>query len=230
MRRSIYCEVMMGSGEKTGFSNQVQKIIYEVMGDYLPHTLEEVRKKCEESGIEMKEKNRALNTVVHRMKQNGKIRSTGQKGTYILEKDLDKLKQESHREEKKKEENLQKEEKESSEWDRASILWPDEKTYGELRVTINEKGEIRLNETFRKKLKTDMVAVRFGNDYCVILLKEQQAGDGVYQYTKAGIIRNRGIVEKLKKRKIQLPASYTVTWNDKEKFWRGELKEKKVNA
>lgn len=221
---------MVGNGKKTGFSNQVQKIIYEVMGDYLPHTLEEVRKKCKESGVEIKEKSKALNTVVYRMKKDGKIRSTGQKGTYILEKKLDELKQESHKGEKQKVEKTQKETKENSEWERASILWPDEKTYGELRVTINDKGEIRLNETFRKRLNTDRVAVRFGNGYYVILLKEQQKGDGVYQYTKAGIIRNRGIVKKLKERKIQLPASYTVMWNDKEKFWRGELKEKKVNV
>lgn len=93
-----------------------------------------------------------------------------------------------------------------------------------------DKGEIRLNETFRKRLNTDRVAVRFGNGYYVILLKEQQKEDGVYQYTKAGIIRNRGSVKKLKERKIQLPASYTVMWNDKENFWCGELKEKKVNV
>ena len=70
---------MVENGKKTGFSNQVQKIIYEVMGDYLPHTLEEVRKKCRESGVEIKEKSKALNTVVYRMKKDGKIRRKKQR-------------------------------------------------------------------------------------------------------------------------------------------------------
>lgn len=212
------------------FSNQVQQIIYEIMNDRLPHTLKEVRERCKDAGIDVNGKDGTLYTLVHRLKQNGKIRSTGEKGTYILASETECAKEDRSTEKDKQENAAQETAEKVSEWDRADILWPDEKNDGGLRVSINDKGEIRLNKAFLRKIETKTVAIRFNNNYKVILLREMLSGDGVYKCTNGGIIRNRRIVSELKKRNFQFPVTYVVIWDEKEKFWRGSLRQKDSNG
>ena len=207
------------------FSNQVQQVIYEIMSDSLPHTLKEVRERCKDVGIDMNGKDGTLYTLAHRLKQSGKIRSTGEKGTYILVAETECAKKGSSTE-RDKQETAEK----ASEWDQADVLWPDEKNDGELRVSINDKGEIRLNKAFLKKIETKTVAIRFNNNYKVILLREMLSGDGVYKCTNGGIIRNKRIVSELKKRNFQFPVTYVVVWDEKERFWRGSLRKKDSNG
>ena len=207
------------------FSNQVQQVIYEIMSDSLPHTLKEVRERCKDVGLDMNGKDGTLYTLAHRLKQSGKIRSTGEKGTYILAAETECAKKGSSTE-RDKQETAEK----ASEWDQADVLWPDEKNDGELRVSINDKGEIRLNKAFLKKIETKTVAIRFNNNYKVILLREMLSGDGVYKCTNGGIIRNKRIVSELKKRNFQFPVTYVVVWDEKERFWRGSLRKKDSNG
>ncbi len=212
------------------FSNQVQQIIYEIMKDRLPHTLKEVRERCKDAGVDVNGKDGTLYTLIHRLKQSGKIQSTGQKGTYILAVETERVNEDSSTE-KDGQEKVSKESTEKvSEWDQADILWPDEKNDGELRISINDKGEIRLNKAFLRKIETKTVAIRFSNNYKVILLREMLSGDGVYKCTNGGIIRNKRIVSELKKRNFQFPVTYVIIWDEKEKFWRGNLRKKDNNG
>lgn len=104
-------------------------------------------------------------------------------------------------------------------WNKYFVLMPQPSRYYEKKLTITEKGDIRLNSALQKSIQSKEIEFIFSKDYREILLNEN--GKNPHKLTKAGTARNREIVERLKKNKIRLPVSYIVKWNDAFGMWYG---------
>ena len=172
-----------------------------------------------------------ISNVIFRMKKNNILCSTGTKGVYKLmslaqvEDQRDNLMQDNAKEQvplctqdiylgsNSKLENLN--------WDDFFILKPNNARHQEMRLTITEKGEIRLNTQLNKNMPNRKVQIIFSKDYRTVLLNPSE--DDAHIFTKAGTTKNRGIVQVFQKLKLKFPVGYIIKWDENYKMWCGEL-------
>ncbi len=106
-------------------------------------------------------------------------------------------------------------------WSKYFVLKPQKSRYTERRITIMEKGEIRLNSTFRKEFEKSELGLIFSNNYKEVLIYME--GNELHRLTKAGTIKNHEIVDKLKRIRVKFPVSYILKWDENLQVWRGNI-------
>lgn len=202
---------------------QIQTVIERMFQDGKSHDIKEVRSQCAAAGIDVFSDKNAVNNVIFKMKKSGYLQNGEEKGVYWLTSE--------NRPEKGTEPGAKEEEKEAPlprlDWNRFFVLKPQSRQYQEMKLVIHPKGEIRLNAHLQKKLQNRRIEIILSKDYQYILLNPQ--GANAHEFTKAGTVKNREIVELLKKARIPLPVSYRVYWSEQYDMWEGkiEISEKK---
>lgn len=106
-------------------------------------------------------------------------------------------------------------------WNKYFVLMPQGTKYCEKKLTISEKGQIRLNSLLYRSIKRKELEFIFSKDYREIILNEN--GENIHKITKAGTVKNYEIVERLKKNKIKFPVSYIIKWNEDLGVWSGTI-------
>lgn len=192
---------------------QIQTVIEEMFQDGKSHHIKEVRSQCADAGIDVFSDKNAVNNVIFKLKKNGYLCNGEEKGVYLLTGG-DKA--------GRKEAPLP-----PLDWNRFFILKPQERRCQEMKLIVHPEGEIRLNSHLQKKLQNRRIEIIMSKDYQFILLNPQ--GANAHEFTKAGTVKNREIVELFKKARIPLPVSYRIYWNEQYRMWEGkiEIPEKK---
>ena len=101
------------------------------------------------------------------------------------------------------------------------VLKPQPTRSTELKMTITEKGEIKLNAPLVRELKILHTGLLISKDMREIVFDMES--DVKIKFNKAGIAKNRELSILLKKARIPLPAHYYVEWNEKYNGWTGKL-------
>lgn len=191
----------------------IREVIEEVFKDGKPHNLLEVREACKLRGIDMKSDNNAVHNVMFNCKKSGYLEKTGIKGEYIRA---------AQDKKDEKSQNIQNNKGIDLNWDEFFVLEPEKGKYVELKITISEKGEIRLNTRLQKEIDSNDIEIIFSKNYKIILLNPN-TGKG-HKFTKAGTTKNRECITMLRKLRIPFPITYVVEWSEHYQMWKGELK------
>ncbi len=196
---------------------QAKVIIEKVLADGKEHSLSEIRMECIKANIDIQRHKSAVSNALYNLKKTGQIEEGYTKGAYrrIFENVESEL--------------LDKQEEVSSfngsqmdiDWNKYFILKPQEARYAERKITIMEKGELRLNSALQKEIAKKKVGLIFSNDYKEIII--YTGGNDLHALTKAGTITNHEIVDKLKRVRVKFPVSYTLRWDEKVNVWRGNI-------
>lgn len=195
---------------------QIRKVLEKEFQDGKAHEIRELREKCAASGIDMETDRNAVNNVIFTMKKNGYLVNGERKGEYQLT--------EAVRTEKEGPAAVPGEEIKTAaelDWNQFFVLSPQKARMQEMKVSIVEKGEIRLNAILQKKILSRKLEIIMSKDYKTILLNPD--GANAHEFTKAGTVKNKEIVERLRKMKLTFPVTYIIQWDEKFGMWRGEL-------
>lgn len=191
---------------------QVRNIIEEILSDGKEHSIKEFKDKCENKGISLETNKNAISNTLFKMKNEGIISAGEERGGYRMgtaeKEDID-IKRVN-------DENLEK-----IDWNRFFVLKPKRLLYNEKKITITERGEIRLNSVLHKEIQCKAIEFIFSNDCREVILNLN--GGNSHKMTKAGTTKNKEIVEKLKKNGIEIPAFYEMKWDKDIEMWRGIL-------
>ena len=104
------------------------------------------------------------------------------------------------------------------------LLEPDTARYQEMKLTIKEDREIRLSTSLQKEINSREIELYFHKSDCgEVYLKPN--GSMPQKFTKAGIVKNRKIVEYLKKTKAAFPVIYSVKQCEEGRIWHGTIKD-----
>ncbi len=208
---------------------QVMAYAEQLFADKQPHTVREIREKCEESGLSVKEDRNIINNVLAGMKRRGLVENGTEKGVYvpILEQSLPEASVPLPVE--KAEAPLEAPPEETPapvaepdlDWERFFVLKPDSGRIQAMRVSITEKGELRLNSKLQKEIHSQKIEIIFSKDYKTLLLHPN--GTQSHTFTKAGTIKNNRLVEPYMKMKLKFPVTYAVEWSEKYQMWMGTL-------
>lgn len=101
------------------------------------------------------------------------------------------------------------------------LLEPKSARSQEMRVSIVEKGEIRLNTLLMNTINTRKIEIFISKDCRKIILNPNGARS--HKFTKAGTAKNDEIVTVLKKLKIKFPITYNVEWNEQAAIYEGKI-------
>lgn len=209
---------------------QIRKVAEGIFEDQKSHNLNEIKEKCRDLDIDLESDKNAISNVVFKMKKEKRIRPTGEKGVYELMPltEMENNKAEDSQEfmpeypSKTKLENRGSRGKSLNlNWEDFFVLKPNTIRLQEMRVTITEKGEIRLNSLLHKNLPNKKIQIIFSKDYRTVLLNPE--GEDAHIFTKAGTTKNRMLIEVFRKMKIKFPVGYIVNWDEKYEMWRGKL-------
>lgn len=189
-------------------NKRIENIIKEILSDGEEHSIKEFKEKCEKDGVSLEVNKNAISNVLFNLKNEGIIRGGTEIGRYRMGK-ADNCETKSI-----DNENLKK-----IDWNNYFVLKPERSSSNEKKVTITERGEIRLNSILYREIHTREIEFVFSNDCKEMILNLN--GDNPYKITKAGIIKNKEIVQKLKKNGIEFPVSYKMKWDKDIEMWRG---------
>lgn len=193
-------------------SEQIADVIEEILNDGKEHSVKEFKEKCKNEGINLGANENAVSNVLFKMKKEGKICAGIEKGYYVKEKP-DEEEIESTENENEKQGKI--------DWNKYFVLMPQNLRCNEKKITITEKGEIRLNSALHKEIQSKTIEFIFSNDCKEVILKLD--GKNPHKITKAGTTKNREIVEKLKNIGIKFPVSYGMKWDEEIAMWRGKV-------
>ena len=184
------------------------------------HHISEVKKVLKENGIDYEKKNNIVSNILYKMKKDGYIMMGENRGEYVI-----KDRETEPIEYKETEDMIQDAEimKPSENDDDFVLIKPQKARGSELKVSVFEAGEIRLNLPLFNLINNRKIEVYLSRNYKKIRLKS--GGDNAMAFTKAGTAKNREIVEMLKELNVEFPIVYTVLWNEKKEVWEGKLKE-----
>lgn len=197
---------------------QVMEAAEQIFEDGEGHTVREIREKCELKGIPVKGDKNIVNNVLTGMKRRGLIQNGEAKGLYVPLPEKTGIEETSVKERKE----LAKVREANLDWNRFFVLKPDSGRCQEMKLSITEKGEIRLNSRLQKEIPEKEIEIIFSKDYKTVLLNP--GGRNSHVFTKAGTTRNRGVAEVFAKMKIEFPVFYMVEWNAEYAMWLGKLK------
>lgn len=219
---------------------QVKEIIESIFNDGKSHDINEIKQICEARNIDLDPKKNVISNVLYRLKQIGYIEKADKKGVYILAKQEvadgyekeclmeelnsgDKLKNERHITQNIHSEDDGKANKNipNMDWDKYFVLKPQKTRLKELKLSITEKGEIKLNSVLLRSIPSRKLELILSNDYKTIYLNPD--GDNAHEFTKAGIAKNIELVEILNKMNFSYPIVYKVDWDKRFGMWRGEI-------
>jgi len=192
---------------------QIRKVIEELYKDRQAHHLDEMREKCRECGIDIEADKNAVNNVVFKMKKENYLKNSERKGEYELVAGN-----------KKAEEPVVKKPVKAAaqiDWNEFFVLKPETDRLNGMKISISEKGELRLNSRLQKEVGSQEIELIFSKNYKVVLLNPN--GKNSHRFTKAGTVKNREIVELLRKLKISFPVIYSVNWDERYQMWKGQV-------
>lgn len=218
---------------------QVKEIIENIFSDGKPHEINEIKHFCEGKNIDLDPQKNVISNVLYRLKKSGYIDRTDKKGVYIKVKEntvnenekvslkddlnsIDKLENQHLIQDFDLEQsNKIYEDIPDMDWNRYFVLKPKKTRLKELKLSITEKGEIKLNSVLLRNIQSRKLEIILSKDYKTIYLNPH--GDNVHEFTKAGVAKNIEIVEILNKMNLSYPIVYKVEWDDKFGMWRGEI-------
>lgn len=201
---------------------EAKAIIKDIFGDGKIHTTKEIRRRLDERNVDYKSKKNIIGSILFGLKDEGFIEAGEKKGEYILCKDS--LSGENIIERNTNDYVFSTEEnvsKSDIDFDDFIVIKPQRPKEPELKVSIFEVGEIRLNSPLLKILNSRSIEVFLEKDCGRILLKPD--GKNPLSFTKAGIAKNRDIVKALERLEIEFPIVYIVKWNNKYNIWEGTI-------
>lgn len=203
--------------------DQVAAFTEQLFKDEQPHSVREIRERCQEHGLPVKSDRNIINNVLASLKRRGLIENGTEKGIYIpvLEQTPPKEIASSSENPSESPHILPQEQAADLDWNRFFILKPDYGRAQAMRVSITEKGELRLNSKLQKEIHCQKIEIIFSKDYKTLLLHPN--GTHSHTFTKAGTIKNPGLVEPFTKMKLKFPVTYLVKWSDKYHMWMGTL-------
>ena len=103
-------------------------------------------------------------------------------------------------------------------------MGPETERYQEMKLTIKEDGKIHLNASLQREINSREIELYFYKSDCgEVYLRPN--GDKSQKFTKAGTVKNRRIVEYLKKAKAAFPVVYSVTQCETGRIWHGTIKD-----
>lgn len=197
----------------------VRHIIEKLYEDGEAHTLEEMRVRCQEEGIDVKADRNIVNNVVYRMREQGYLYRGEEKGSYLP--GLPVKEWERHWEAVGAERGIQREPGSPCNSEHYFVLKPP-KAQGQVpKLCILEQGEIKLNAALRRQLPDRKIRILMGRDYRTLVLEPD--GKDAHVFTKAGVAKNTQIVELLRKAKLTFPVVYLLSWNEKIQKWEGKI-------
>lgn len=209
-------------------TQQTKEMIMELMKDKKIHTIQEFNQMVAEKGIVTNKNSCIVHNVLFRLKKDGYIESTGITGEYILGTPGGKQSQTGAKpEEEKTAKAVPTEEKPRTSkpinlnMDKYMLLSPQNTKYQELKISVFEMGELRMNAALTNAIKNKKIEIFLSKDYRSIILNPD--GPNAHEFTKAGTVKNREIVTLLKKLRIPFPIVYLVTWNEELSAWEGKL-------
>lgn len=195
-----------------GTNEKIRNIINELLADFNTHTTKEIKSRCADAGINLTENRYVLNNTLQKLKKEGIIESTGELGVYRLSKEPSKSKPPVIN-------------KTSSkivlDWDNFFLIKPTSSRYDEMKVTVSEKGEMRLNSVLHQKIQSSKIQLFLSNDYKTLILNP--CDENAHNFTKAGTCKNKSIVNYFQKLNLKFPISYHVQWDEENQFWKGTL-------
>lgn len=202
-------------------TQRTKELVIKLMKDGKVHKTSEIYDMALEKHIIRTRKTNIIQNVVYQLKKDGYIRSTGYVGEYILANAGDDFKEEVVVQEKIVQERQEKKNQAKINSDKYVLLQPQRARLPEMKISIVDKGELRLNATLMNKIKTRKIEIFLSKDYHNIILNPD--GPNAHEFTKAGTAKNREIVAMLKKLRVSFPVVYTVLWNDENGVFEGEI-------
>ena len=216
-------------------STQIAKnFVLDMLQDGLIHYSHEIYQRAKESGVIRDEKRSAINNALYLLKKEKMIENGEDNRQYKLVSGIEertkennvrcvKQSTEENAEKNKKlsDVNNETDQKSKIDWNEYVLLEPTKGRHQELKVRINDKGEIRLYKALMKKLETNKIELIFSKDYHSIILNPN--GCKSHVFSSSGTVRNRTVIELLKKHKLEFPVEYNVYWNEELKMYEGTV-------
>lgn len=197
-------------------NEKIADIIEEILSDGEEHSVKEFKEKCKSDGIDLETNKNVVNNILLKLKKQEKICAGAERGKYKIGKE------DNENEENDVDRTKDKNEKQKKiDWSKYFVLMPQKLRYNEKKITITEKGEIRLNSALHKEMQSKAIEIIFSNDCKEVILNLN--GENPHKITKAGTTKNGVIVEKLKKIGIKFPIFYEVKWDEEIAMWKGVL-------
>lgn len=189
-------------------NERIKNIIEEILSDRKEHSINEFKEKCEIDGVGLEVNKNAISNVLFNLKNDGIISSGIEMGSYRMGKADNSDTQ-----------NINNDDLKKIDWNNYFVLKPERLSSNEKRVSITERGEIRLNSILYREIHTKAIEFIFSNDCNELILNLD--GKNTYKIPKSGIIKNKEIVQKLKKIGVEFPVSYKMKWDKDIDMWRG---------
>ncbi|MCI8852990.1 MAG: hypothetical protein HFI31_10135 [Lachnospiraceae bacterium] len=226
----------------------VRQIIERLYEDGEAHTLEEIRTRCQEEGIDVKADRNIVNNVVYRMREQGYLYRGEEKGAYLPGFSVEEWKRREEEREGQEDAAGQSETRRGDDTgtgraetggiggmrfgtagksrgigdpDRYFVLKPQKTGTQEPKLSVLERGELKLNKVLRRELPDQKIRILMSRDYRNLVL--EPGGKDAHQFTKAGIAKNVQIVELLRKAKLTFPVVYRMSWNENTQVWEGRI-------
>lgn len=211
---------------------RIRGVIRRVYEDGRQHGIGELREACRADGIDLETDRHALNNVLFQMKKNGYLMCGEEKGVYWkaereMENGAKGENADSGSEKREAEHGRKGEDMDgavkalSLDWKQYFILEPERGMLSEKKMTVTEKGEIRLSAPLRREMGTRKIELAFSRDMQTVYLNPN--GEHAHAFTKAGTAKSRELAEILRKMKAGFPAVYMVKWDDETAAWKGKL-------
>lgn len=205
--------------------SESREVAYQLYKDGKVHSIKEVRAVLAAHGIVEKKNGNMISNILFQLKKEGIIKMCETKGDYILADsagDVIPTENEIYADESVSTEMVKTSVvKPNINMDDFIVIKPQKPRQPELKVTIIEAGEIRLNSALHKCISSQRIAVYLSKDLRKMILCSN--GEDAMEFTKAGTAKNREITEILREKRIPFPASFTVKWNEDYGAWEGIL-------
>lgn len=208
---------------------QIKGVVEEIYRDGAKHNLDEVRERCRELKIDVDSDKNSVNAAVFKLKRAGYLEFAGEKGTYRLTKKEEAEMKDKKMEDKKTEGQADEKEEDSRrendlpalDWNHFFVVMPQPRRNQEMKFSVTQDGEIRLNASLQKEIKSRKIEIIMYDNYKMCYLNPQ--GKNAHEFTKAGIAKNAELARKLACLGQEYPIVYRVAWDDKYRLWRGDL-------
>ena len=195
-----------------GKYQKVREVIRDVMKDGKVHTAEEMERICEKRGIKLYNNRGPIYNIVHQLKQKGEIVSDGENGYLsIASNGLDAKLNSKHLLSESGQVDL-------SEFE---VVRQAVRKKAKQVVSVFETGDVAINDALIKQLKVKELEIRIKKDCKQLLILPD--GEVKLEIGKNSRFKNYDIYEKLKNKRVKFPVYYVGEWDEKNKFWLGDM-------
>lgn len=179
---------------------EVKKIILDFLSDGKEHSSEELRCYIIEKGMEIDKKSSILRTAIYQLRSTGTDIYSRDRGIYQIREKAEKNNY-----------HILKD---------FSVLLPEQKV-SPMCIYIHEDGILALNGKLNNEIESRQIEIRVHSDGRKIALIPD--GENCHKFTKSGRTKNLDLVKLLRKKRINVPATFEMEQEKSSGIWIGEI-------